>query len=317
MSVWKRFNEVKRLQKNIAKRHRELHLRGTVPEITENSFFKRFDPEVIQDRKDYILRLLDFIAQHPCLYKSHAFDQFFGGSHTPITSPAHRRPSNIESICDAIDVPFAQQDYSLIDPCKDATEDDDITTTPVSSDVSSPVSETNSSCSELMPIVDVAVDNRGDSESVDSITAIIEASSADYIYEAALEFSEAVRAEVAQDYRLAFERYKGGIAKLLNGSRYDVRKERQNIAKDKIQKYLTKAEQIHEQYIANGIDEHDGTIEGSQSSTEATEQLIELPMNQLSKYKVIKVLHAVMQVQDVTDKKVYIMKVRNAFNSVL
>lgn len=306
------------MQKSIAKRHRELHLRGTVPDITENSFFKRFDPDVIQERKDYILRLLDFIAQHPCLYKSHAFDQFFGRSHTPTMSPVHRRLSNIESICDAIDVPFTQQEYSLIDPCKDATEDDDIATTPISSEVSSAVSETNSSCSELIPPVDgppdAAGNNRNDCDSVDSITAIIEASSDDYIYEAALEFSEAVRAEVAQDYRLAFHRYKGGIAKLLNGSRYDVRKERQNIAKDKIQKYLTKAEQIHEQYIANGVDEPDGTVQRSQSSvaTEATEQLIELPMNQLSKYKVIKVLHAVMQVQDVTDKKVYIMKVGNA-----
>lgn len=312
--MWKRYNEVKRLQKSIAKRHRELQLRGSVPDIIENSFFNRFDPSIIQERKDYILRLLDFIAQHPCLYKSHAFDQFFGGSHTPV----HRRPSNIESICDAIDVPFAQ-DYSLIDPCKDATEDDD-TTTPISSDASSPVSETNSSCSELIVDrqPDAGEDNRDDSKSVDSITAIIEASSADYIYEAALEFSEAVRAEVAQDYRLAFERYKGGIAKLLNGSRYDVRKERQNMAKDKIQKYLTKAEQIHEQFIANGIDENDGTIEGSQSSlaTEATEQLIELPINQLSKYKVIRVLHAVMQVQDVTDKKVYIMKVREVTDSI-
>lgn len=293
----------------MVKRHRELQLNGSVPDIIEKSFFKRFDPSIIQERKEYILRLLDFIAQHPCLYKSHAFDQFFGGSHTPIISPIHGRPSNIESICDAIDVPFAQ-DYTLIDPCKDATEDDDITTTP---------SETNSSCSELIPTI--GEDNRDDRESVDSITAIIEASSADYIYEAALEFSDAVRAEVAQDYRLAFERYKGGIAKLLNGSRYDVRKERQNIAKDKIQKYLTKAEQIHEQYIANGVDDVDGTIAGSQSSlaTEATEQLIELPMNQLSKYKVIKVLHAVMQVQDVTDKKVFIMKVnlRNATDFIL
>lgn len=374
LTVWKRFNEIKRLRKNITKRHKELHLRGTVPDIVEHNYFKRFDPAVIQERKEYILKLLDFIAQQPCLYKSHAFIHFFEGSHTPTESPGRRRTSNIESICDAIDVPF-QQEYNLIDPHKDNEEEQDFADDCAErSHSSSLLSNSTSSDSILVPHVQAveATETDGPATSVSSvasmsplsvslssspeilsvsqsnkdlfaplnngvvtaispatenilhtITTSIDIDASDYIYEAALQFSEAVQAEVSMEYRLSFERYKTGISILINGAKHDVREERKRIAKDKIQKYLARAEQIHEQYLANGIDELDGTDNSRRDSTNAVrtsesrwsiasvaeEYSMELPINQLSKYKVIKVLQSVMQVQDVTDKKVYIMKV--------
>lgn len=83
LTVWKRFNEVKKLQKFVQKRHKELHLRGIVPDIKDDRYFRRFEPDVISERKLYILRLLDFVGQYSALYKSHAFQSFFEVSHTP------------------------------------------------------------------------------------------------------------------------------------------------------------------------------------------------------------------------------------------
>lgn len=77
VAVWKRFHEVKQLYKYVKSRHSTLKLRGSVPDIKNNSYFKRFHPDTISRRKLFILELLDFISQHPALYKSHTFQLFF------------------------------------------------------------------------------------------------------------------------------------------------------------------------------------------------------------------------------------------------
>lgn len=62
VTVWKRFNEIKKLRKIMAKRHKELHLRGTMPDMKDEHFFNRYDSRVILQRKEFILSLLDFIS---------------------------------------------------------------------------------------------------------------------------------------------------------------------------------------------------------------------------------------------------------------
>lgn len=199
--------------------------------------------------------------------------------------------------------------------------------TSVSSDASlSLLSSLSSSPEQVTPLTNkepFTTQIESGNNSLSMVTTLMDTDTSDYIYEAALQFSEAVQAEVLQEYRLSFEKYKTGIGILINGAKHDVREERKRIAKDKIQKYLARAEQIHDQHIANGCDEVDAaftengdstnTIRTSESkwsvASVAEEYSMELPINQLCKFKVIKVLQTVMQVQDVTDKKVYIMKV--------
>lgn len=108
VAVWKRFHEVKQLYKYVKSRHSALKLRGSVPDIKNNSYFKRFHPDTISRRKLFILELLDFISQHPTLYKSHAFQLFFEHGHsleaaepTPVASKwtpddALTKPINID-----------------------------------------------------------------------------------------------------------------------------------------------------------------------------------------------------------------------------
>lgn len=339
LTVWKRYNDVKKLHKLVAKRHKELQLRGKVPEHFDEGFFRRFDPDVIQSRKDHILRLLDFIAQHPALYKSHAFVQFFEASHSPTISPLKRRPSNnIATICDEIEVLFSPE-YKLIDPERDKdqsdTDDDVVDPTsgpdqgqgsPMTSSMisSTPSSETASTCSEVHSRGSEGI--RVGEDVVESATEAIcdevprsvqkeemhpeVIQSSDYIYEAALEFSDAVRAEVGHHYRKAFDAYKRGISKLIEGARSDVRAEERRVAKDKIQKYLARAEQIHDCYLSR--DEVDGSRmvkPAERVNGGVIRESLELPVDDLARYKVLKVVHGVMQVQDTGDRKIYIMKV--------
>lgn len=82
LTVWKRFNDIKALLKFVKKRHKNERLNGIVPTLNNHSFFKRFEADVITERKLFIIRLLDFIGQHPVLYKSQAFQEFFATSQT-------------------------------------------------------------------------------------------------------------------------------------------------------------------------------------------------------------------------------------------
>lgn len=303
VSVWKRFNEIKKLRKVMAKRHKELHLRGTVPDIKDENFFNRFDSQVILQRKEFILNLLNFISSFPSLYKMHAFQNFFevGHSISSDDSPEHQR-SPIETICEELDVPI-QPEFSLIDPIKDEIHSKNETPVSCSQD-SSMVSE-DSSSSELnlsgcVEVEEVPVSTQETTESVDQVD------SSDYIYEAALSFSEAVRCEANGIYRRAFENYKRGIGILLRGSKHDIIEDRKCIAKEKTKKYLARAEQIYEQYLMNDETTISDNVDSSNAAT--IETSIERPIDQLSRYKVIKILETVMQVQENVDKDIFIIK---------
>lgn len=80
LTVWKRFNDIKALLKFIKKRHKTERLNGIVPTLNNHTFFKRFETDVITERKLFIIRLLDFVGQHSQLYKSQTFQDFFNTS---------------------------------------------------------------------------------------------------------------------------------------------------------------------------------------------------------------------------------------------
>lgn len=82
LTVWKRFNDIKALLKFIKKRHKSERLNGIVPTLSNHTFFKRFEADVITERKLFIIRLLDFVGQYPALYKSQVFQEFFATSQT-------------------------------------------------------------------------------------------------------------------------------------------------------------------------------------------------------------------------------------------
>ncbi|XP_058057882.1 ribosomal protein S6 kinase delta-1 [Anopheles bellator] len=355
--LWKRFSEVKKLYKELVRRHRERHLSGAVPALGEQSYFKRFDPAVIEERRRYILRLLDYAGQEPVLYRSYAFVSFFahgispddddedgvddegeessgkeidGSPLTVVAGPRNGR-SNIATIRQSLGI-CRQDELSLIDPrldndagegtrCSstsagevdDGDEVDNCHGVPVATAMdASSGSLMDSMISESGSISEESASLRPATSEKASEEAM------DYLVDAAMVFSKAVEAEANGDYKQALDRYRVGIDRLLSGAKDDTNATRKKIAKEKSCKYVAKAEEIYERYLQDEGDEggrptvrqqqHQPMSPISLDDPSSPIQLLERPLNYLSRYKVVKVIGTVMQVQDVTDKKFYIMK---------
>ncbi|XP_037715950.1 ribosomal protein S6 kinase delta-1 [Drosophila subpulchrella] len=323
--VWKRFHDVKRLHRELSRRHKSLQLPGKLPVPTDSSYFKRFDVGVIQRRKEYILQLLDFAAQHPALYKCATFTQFFQETPSPNGSPLKKlyverslrlqtgesgcsggrggggsgtgtAAGAIADICDKLDLPYDHHDAGGITPLDPRCDKEQ------SNNEESQANETsNESETKPEPKPDEAPSKR-DYLRLLTPMASIESDDSDYIYEAALEFSHAVQAEVNLEYAEAHERYKHGVDLLLHGAKQDANEERRFIAKAKIAKYLARAEEIHANFLANDCPTKKLQFQLSLDMTDGGSVThLECPWNQLARYKVLQVLQErVMQVQCVT-----------------
>ncbi|XP_052901773.1 ribosomal protein S6 kinase delta-1 isoform X2 [Anopheles moucheti] len=349
VTLWKRFSEVKKLYKELVQRHRERHLAGTVPALAEHSYFKRFDPAVIEERKQYILQLLEFAGQEPLLYRSHAFLNFFTRGIIPekdcqeedveeCADNAEKKngtsngSGNIETIRKQLGIGHSDE-LSLVDPSRDGQEgpgtDGSCTsggeeTDEVDTNDGNAVRDSDTG-TMLPPLPLVSSGSLIDSMISETASSISETEQqpharetmnteeppVDYLVGAAMIFSKAVEAEANGEYQRAFEQYKAGIDRLLSGAKDDANVTRQKIAKEKSCKYVTKAEEIYERFLEQTAGLHpDEQMMGPLAYDDPSSpiQLLERPLNYLSRYKVVKVIGTVMQVQDVTDKKFYIMK---------
>lgn len=146
ITVWKRYNDIKALLKFIKKRHKTEGLSGIVPTLSNHTFFKRFEADVITERKLFIIRLLDFIGQHSVLYKSKLFQDFFATSQSmPKEEVLLFEPDDISSAVDTVDGVAAN-----ITNCDPSGAE----TTPVPSTSSSMNESSESSSSMSTPIID-------------------------------------------------------------------------------------------------------------------------------------------------------------------
>lgn len=145
VSVWKRFNDIKALLKFIKKRHKTERLNGIVPTLSNHTFFKRFEADVITERKLFIIRLLDFIGQHSVLYKSQVFQEFFATSQT--------MPKEEILLFEPDDIPSAEDTVDGVATNAINCDLNGAETTPVPS-TSSSMNESSESSSMSTPIID-------------------------------------------------------------------------------------------------------------------------------------------------------------------
>ncbi|RZF34165.1 hypothetical protein LSTR_LSTR003575 [Laodelphax striatellus] len=75
--VWKRYNDFKKLHKELKLKYQKLQLPDKFPPFVKAKFFRRFEDDVIEERRQAALVLLDFVAQHSALFTSEAFVKFF------------------------------------------------------------------------------------------------------------------------------------------------------------------------------------------------------------------------------------------------
>lgn len=161
VSTWKRFNDIKALLKFVKKRHKSERLNGMVPTLSNHTFFKRFEADVITERKLFIIRLLDFIGQHPALYKSQVFQDFFA---TTQTMP---KDDNLQFEADDI-----ANDDTVDGAAKPMNQVVDPDETPIPS-TSSSLAESFESSSMSTPVVDSSIENSDDGYKASSENEII------------------------------------------------------------------------------------------------------------------------------------------------
>lgn len=161
VSTWKRFNDIKALLKFVKKRHKSERLNGMVPTLSNHTFFKRFEADVITERKLFIIRLLDFIGQHPTLYKSQVFQDFFA---TTQTMP---KDDNLQFEADDI-----ANDDTVDGAAKPMNQVVDPDETPIPS-TSSSLAESFESSSMSTPVVDSSIENSDDGYKASSENEII------------------------------------------------------------------------------------------------------------------------------------------------
>ncbi|XP_077999695.1 ribosomal protein S6 kinase delta-1-like [Glandiceps talaboti] len=78
--IWKRYNDFKKLHKALRTLHYNLRRPEKFPEFARAKFFGRFDDEVIEERRESALMLLEFAANFQPIVNSKAFQLFFEGA---------------------------------------------------------------------------------------------------------------------------------------------------------------------------------------------------------------------------------------------
>lgn len=137
--------------------------------------------------------------------------------------------------------------------------------------------------------------------------------SSDYMIEATEIFNEAVQLEVNERYEEALARYKLGIDVLITAIRIESDEAKQRKAKEKMDKYLTRSDNIYKYFVkpatTSPITDELANAKPKSVGTTIELKTRELPLAQLAKYKVVRVLDDnVMSVQEVTTRRFYIIK---------
>ncbi|CAN7986552.1 unnamed protein product [Ixodes hexagonus] len=110
--VWKRYSDFSKLYKALLLIYQGLHLKGNFPKFAKAQFFGRFEEDVVEERRQSALRLLEFAAKYPVLFNSQVFVKFFerseevndepeqemSGLDPPLLAPPAKLPSKFNGI---------------------------------------------------------------------------------------------------------------------------------------------------------------------------------------------------------------------------
>lgn len=279
VSIWKRYSEVKELYQKVRKRVKRDRLPVQLPAPgPDRAYFNRFHSDVIEGRRQWILNLLECIGTQPALYSYAVFTKFLQSGYTPQSTAAHSPGGDVVD-CAVLPVfpPPSESDASE-DPSSSSLAEDQMSIT------------TTTSSQAAVAARELPVQARF---------------SADYIVEATERFNEAVQLEVNDRYEEALARYKDGIEVLMAGIPVELDDSRRRIAKSKVDKYLSRCENIYRHFLDP---RNDHTISQAPTSAVGSSNR-ELPLHQLSKYKVIRVLDEnVMAVQEVVTRRFFVIK---------
>ncbi|KAL1130366.1 hypothetical protein AAG570_013304 [Ranatra chinensis] len=256
--VWKRYNDFKKLHKDLKSRHSKLHLGDKFPPFVKAKYFSRFEEEVIEERRRAALLLLEFIAKHASLYNSDIFVQFFEVGYTVIQEagtgelradddtlqPTHRYDGGAYSLSSEDDV------------ASYLTDTDSVVLPNQSNDRGNSIDEIRKDDkSSILNLVrnepeQLHVDHSSGAQNVCSLQKKPE-----YCIVAEQYVEEAELKEAMKNYRAAFDLYKKAISCWLSGVQSDMNHNRRKMIKEKTSHYLLRAEFIANNYLTDDIPE--------------------------------------------------------------
>ncbi|XP_015436548.1 PREDICTED: ribosomal protein S6 kinase delta-1 [Dufourea novaeangliae] len=371
VSVWKRYNDFKKLHSELNILFSRSQIKESYPSFPKPKFFGRFEAEVIEERRECALKFLEFIGRHSYLYSSDIFIKFFETSHVDfslndcsqslssdtsaeddrhmyINSPptadvvshsifepkvVHNSISPIstsenetnqsQEACKSKELQFAQLNNS-----NSKTENKKASMTKSAADnllvqdnnldkIISSLEDNPLICNKNNNYYEdsnhniqndkdcMFVQTSSGNVNTNAIAANVNSSvithdgsdlpqtwsdSSQYILVAAAHMNAAFKHEDLTEYEEAFTQYKMGISSLRSGVEMDSNKIRAEIIKDKISKYLERAEKLYNRYLNCNI------------------SLLNKPISELQYYKVLKIMESVMLVKDIRRNCLNIVK---------
>lgn len=84
LTVWKRYNDFKKLYKEIKILHGKYNIPDTFPSLCRGTFFKKYEERSITEKKESALNFLEYVGSHYQLFTSREFLQFFESSYKPV-----------------------------------------------------------------------------------------------------------------------------------------------------------------------------------------------------------------------------------------
>ncbi|XP_037088535.1 sorting nexin-15-like [Pollicipes pollicipes] len=231
VTVWKRYNEFRKLHKEMESLHSALYLKGTFPSLPKTSYFNRFEAPVVEERQASIRAMLEFVAQHPPLFASASFAKFFEDGDCRAVNEADRLPAALipRPLSPAASLGSSQTGSDVITPPSGALP---YPGEPPPYPAPPAVTDSLASLDPLAP--DGAVDG----------TSNLQLLSGPPQPDLLRDLDRAQQAEAQCLWQLAFNQYQEGIGTLINGVQGDPSQERRAAVRRKTAMYISRAEQL-------------------------------------------------------------------------
>lgn len=360
VSVWKRYNDFKKLHSELSNLHKHLGIKESFPTFPKSRYFGRFEAEVVEERRKYAFKFLEFVGRHSYLYSSDIFITFFESSHVDncnsdcahsISSdtseddrivtlnnsvfpsdtiaqstfqvPCLSKPSHniLTNTCSTLSNICTNENECAVSQRKSESHSNtNLQNTSIKQDESyktakqymqdttnqdfdAHIRNTNPDRNKVTLSNESGFDclnnniskNLSNFNSAHSTCSVTQADSAQYILIAAAHMSAAFKHESIAEYKEAFTQYKLAISSLITGVQLDPDSTRAASIKDKISKYLARAEQLYNKHLNCNI------------------SLVNKPVSELQYYKVLKIMKSVMLATDIRINYNRIIKVYKRF----
>lgn len=300
ISVWKRYNDFRKLHKSLYVVYKKSAIEEAFPPFVKPKIFGRFERQVVIERRECAVKFLDFIAKHNILYTNEIFVKFF---ETSLTSHLTEFSQSINSDtseddntinCNHLNTNLDVNDgitkpkENFANTCEILFNNTDI------------YDRTSSECSQSVCDgieINFAIESSKSHNSVeikgepirDNNTELLKSlaldtekldTDYDHVLIAAAHISAGYRHEALGEYDEAYTQYKLGVSQLCNSIQCDSNPSWQLKILAKIRKYSDRADKLHKKCFSYNI------------------LLLCKPVTHLENYKVLKVMGSVMLVTD-------------------